>query len=62
MEHATTRSILHYLYDFLSFWTDERDLKHHSLARIAVPAIIFRCRHVVGRLQRKHAPVAEIAL
>jgi hypothetical protein len=26
--------ILHYLYDFLSFWTDEREFKHHLLARI----------------------------
>jgi hypothetical protein len=34
MEHATMHAILHYLYDFLSFWTDERELKHHLLARI----------------------------
>jgi len=34
MEHATMHPILHYLYDFLGFWTDERELKHHSPVRI----------------------------
>jgi hypothetical protein len=34
MEHATMHPILHYLYDFVSFWTEERELKHHSLARV----------------------------
>jgi hypothetical protein len=34
MEHATMHAILHYLYDFLSFWTDKRELKLHLLARI----------------------------
>jgi hypothetical protein len=28
------KPILRCLYDFLSFWTDERELKHHSKARI----------------------------
>ena len=35
-------AILHYLYDFLSFWTDKRELKLHLLARIERSGVIKR--------------------